>query len=225
MTKHKSKIFGIGFHKTATTSLGAALEILGYRCCGSVGTRNPRIQEDVYKLAFSLAERYDAFQDNPWPLLYRDLDARFPNSKFILTIRSTEGWLNSIVSHFGDRSSPMREWIYGVGAPLGNEALYRRRYEAHNAEVMQYFQYRPADLLIMDITQGEGWEKLCPFLGTEVPTIAFPNLNRAENRIGKSHFKLCNLMKKIAAASTKASHFIAFNQYKYFRTQERINGQ
>ncbi|MEE2776427.1 MAG: sulfotransferase [Acidobacteriota bacterium] len=26
-----TKVFGIGFHKTGTSSLGAALEVLGYR--------------------------------------------------------------------------------------------------------------------------------------------------------------------------------------------------
>jgi len=151
MIRHKCKVFGIGFHKTATTSLGAALENLGYRCCGSVGTHNPKIQDDVYNIAFSLSEKYDAFQDNPWPLLYAALDSRFPGSKFILTIRSTESWINSVVRHFGDRSSSMREWIYGVGAPLGNEEVYMRRYETHNTEVMHYFQDQPTDLLVMDI--------------------------------------------------------------------------
>jgi len=29
-----NKIFGIGFHKTGTHSLGAALEILEYKTCG-----------------------------------------------------------------------------------------------------------------------------------------------------------------------------------------------
>ena len=36
-----SKVFCIGFHKTGTSSLGAALKILGYKVCGPVEVHNP----------------------------------------------------------------------------------------------------------------------------------------------------------------------------------------
>jgi 3'(2'), 5'-bisphosphate nucleotidase len=32
-------------------------------------------------------------------------------------------------------------------------------------------------LLVLDITAGEGWEKLCPFLGKPIPDIPFPKAN------------------------------------------------
>ncbi|MYB38984.1 MAG: hypothetical protein F4Y26_16695 [Gammaproteobacteria bacterium] len=37
------KVFEIGFDKTGTKSLGAALGILGYRVCGPVGAKDPDI--------------------------------------------------------------------------------------------------------------------------------------------------------------------------------------
>jgi hypothetical protein len=29
----------------------------------------------------------------------------------------------------------------------------------------------------MDVTKGEGWEQLCPFLGLDVPVEPFPKIN------------------------------------------------
>ena len=39
------------------------------------------------------------------------------------------------------------------------EAIYRARYETHNAAVREHFRDRPADLLELDITAGQGWER------------------------------------------------------------------
>ncbi len=131
----KTKVFGIGFHKTATTSLANALSYLGYRVTGPNWVDNPNIAEEVYEMAFDLANRFDAFQDNAWPILYKELDQKFPGSKFILTLRPSNDWIRSVVNHFKERETPMREWIYGVGRPKGNEAIYVTRYERHNREI------------------------------------------------------------------------------------------
>ena len=178
----KTKVFGIGFHKTGTTSLAKALTYLGYRVTGPNGVGDPDIAKNVYAMAFNLVKKFDAFQDNPWPILYRELDANFSGSKFVLTVRSTNGWIKSIENHFGEEDTPMRKWIYGVGHPKGNEAIYIDRYERHNREVAEYFKDRPKDFLILDITRGEGWEKLCPFLQERVPSVAFPCANTASIR-------------------------------------------
>ena len=178
------KVFGIGFHKTATTSLKLALEHLGYRVSGPDGVNDPDIATRVIDLVEQRAARFDAFQDNPWPIVYRHLDERFPGSRFILTIRPVEKWIASQLRHFGEAETPMRRWIYGdhAGSPAGNEAIYTARYNQHNAEVMAYFRDRPDDLLVMDVTAGDGWEKLCPFLGRPVPSIGFPHANKGSAR-------------------------------------------
>ena len=108
----KTKVFGIGFHKTATTSLAKALSYLGYRVTGPNWVDNPNPAEKVYKMAFELANKFDAFQDNPWPTLYKELDRKFPGSKFILTLRPSDEWIRSVVNHFGNEETPMREWIW-----------------------------------------------------------------------------------------------------------------
>lgn len=191
----KAKVFGIGFHKTATTSLAKALTHLGYRVTGPNGVDNPNIADEVYDIAFRLVNEFDAFQDNPWPLLYKELDQHWPGSKFVLTIRPTERWINSIVDHFGKNETPMREWIYGVGYPQGNEHVYVARYERHNREVADYFKQRRGDLLTLRITEGEGWEKLCPFLGKEIPAVPFPFANSLSER-RKSHKRENNYFRR-----------------------------
>jgi hypothetical protein len=178
----KTKVFGIGFHKTGTTSLAKALSILGYRVTGPNGVGDPDIAKNVYAMAFDLVDKFDAFQDNPWPILYRELDNKFPASKFVLTIRPTMAWIKSIENHFGEENTPMRRWIYGVGHPRGNEGIYIDRYERHNREVVEYFNGRANDFMILDITRGEGWEKLCPFLDIPIPSVPFPCANTASIR-------------------------------------------
>jgi len=173
----RRKVFGIGFHKTGTSSLGVALNALGYRVCGALAVDDPDIATKAAGLAIATARDYDAAQDNPWPIVYRDLDAAFPGSRFVLTIRDTDVWITSMTRHFADVDTEMRKWIYGVGHPAGHEAAYKRRYERHNREVLAYFAKRPADLLVLDFAAGDGWEQLCGFLGHAVPADPFPHAN------------------------------------------------
>ena len=184
MSDTRPKVFGIGFHKTGTTSLAFALRDLGYRVTGPNGVRRPGIADEVHELAASLVPKFDAFQDNPWPILFRQLDRDYPGSKFILTLRPEEKWIASILRHFAEEDTPMREWIYGAGHghPAGHEEVYLARYRKHNADVLAHFAERPGDLLVLRLTEGDGWEKLCPFLGEDVPDKLFPHANTAAQR-------------------------------------------
>jgi hypothetical protein len=121
----RPKVFCIGFHKTGTTSLKMALKILGYRVTGPKGRRDKNIAQNVEALARRVVPKFDAFQDNPWPIIYRFLDKEYPGSKFILTIRPSDKWIGSVTDHFSKGKPPMREWIYGPGKanPIGNEAV------------------------------------------------------------------------------------------------------
>jgi hypothetical protein len=177
----RPKIFCIGFHKTGTTSLEMALRKLGYRVKGSFGTKDPDIASKVHEMAYAMIDEFDAFEDNPWPILYRELDQRFPGSKFVLTRRPTENWIRSQVKDFATTETPMRRWIYGenAGCPAGNENTYIARYERHNREVQEYFANRSDDLLIIDLPNDDGWSRLCPFLGHPIPNVPFPHANKA----------------------------------------------
>ncbi len=41
-------------------------------------------------MAYELVAQYDAFQDNPWPIIYKGLDVKYPDSKFILMLRDPD---------------------------------------------------------------------------------------------------------------------------------------
>ena len=176
------KVFCIGFHKTGTTSLAQALTHLGLKVTGPNGVKDPNIAVNALPLALELVPKFDAFQDNPWPILYKELYQEFPDAKFILTYRDPEAWIKSQIRHFGEKSTPMREWIYGVGCPAGNEAVYLKRYRDHYHEVAEFFKKRRKPLLVMNLEKGDAWEKLCPHLGLPIPDQPFPHANKAESR-------------------------------------------
>ena len=147
MKEHsKVKVFGIGFHKTGTSSLGEALRLLGYTPIANFTPKLlPSIQSGDFGAVKRFCEPFQAFEDNPWPLIYRELDEMFPGSKFVLTLRPTESWISSLTKHFGGSSTETRQWIYGAehGDPLGSEDVYQARFEAHRSEVLEYFSKRP----------------------------------------------------------------------------------
>ena len=188
----RAKVFNIGFPKTGTMSLGRALKILGYRLCPHIpagelkrvhGLPVPVTQEGLAGTCLPLAERYDAFRNIPWTLLYRELDRAFPGSKFILSRREPEGWVTSVAKHFGTKTSALTDFVYGPDRPpVGNEALYIERYQRHNAAVLDYFKDRPQDLLVLDLELAD-WRPLCSFLGRRRPLLrGYPHRNRADLR-------------------------------------------
>jgi hypothetical protein len=177
------KVFCIGLNKTGTSSLAQALRMLGYRVTGPNFTQEPDLAHTLHRRVREVVPQYDAFQDMPWPMLYAFLDAEYPGSKFILTVRDPEAWIRSQVRHFGTRTTPMREWAYGAGCPAGNEARYLEVYRRHNAAVRAHFRGRPEAFLEMDLAAGDGWEALCGFLERRRPMMRpFPHANPAWKR-------------------------------------------
>jgi lipopolysaccharide biosynthesis glycosyltransferase len=184
----RPKVFCVGFHKTGTTSLGSALQLLGYNNCHGAGAvRNQlgdiKMMELLFKKEyapfFDIAHKYDSFNDNPWFKIYKELDARFPGSKFILMLRDEDEWLQSCIKYFNDTASGFRLWLYGKGSPVGNEDRYLKIYCDHNRDVMQYFNNRPNDLLIVNLADPDKLPKIKDFLNLSHAVIEFPHLNRS----------------------------------------------
>jgi hypothetical protein len=177
-----TKIFGIGLNKTGTTTLGRCFELLRYThtSCSMKLFEDYRAGDfsDIYETV----EKFDTFEDWPWPLMYKELDKKYPGSKFILTIRKDHNiWLKSIKKH-SLKTNPIyhcRKLAYGYYYPQYNEGKYIRAYEKHNKEVIEYFKNRPNDFLIINWEEGDGWEKLCKFLGKRIPKKAIPHCNKS----------------------------------------------
>lgn len=180
------KVFGIGFQKTGTTTLLAVFRALGYHCKDYGKELLPALMRGDLQPVFDVVDQHDAFEDNPWPLLYRELDAQYPGSKFILTLRDESQWIKSVVNHLGYLPDAMQKLVYGVGFPAGYEDVFLERYRRHNREVQAYFADRPEDLLVIDLCAGQGWDEICAFLGRERPDIAFPHEFKGTYSAGKS---------------------------------------
>ena len=188
------KIFGIGSPKTGTSSLGESFNLLGFKHKTWDESLWEKYENGDYETIFHIAEKYESFEDGPWngpdlyyqkgPAFYKMLDQRFPNSKFILTIRDSDSWIKSHELHFsseGLKKIPEKYWIYNY-----NRTEMVACYEKRNKEIIEYFKDRPRDLLIMDICEGDGWEILCPFLGVDIQNVLFPHVNKTTKRNMKS---------------------------------------
>lgn len=189
-----NKIFGIGLSRTATHSLNEALNMLGYNVIHYPKDKiaAKEIMNAQYEL--SILEKYDGITDITVVPFYAQLDKIYPNSKFILTTRNIEDWQRSIKKHYnknnkikelyqnthkGNLRRFLRAAVYGT---------YKYNYERmnyvyyqHLKNVKEYFEDKPEKLLIINIPNGEGWEKLCPFLNLDIPKTEFPNWNKKYN--------------------------------------------
>lgn len=185
-----NKIFGIGMPKTGTSSLNKALEILGFRSCHypSDPTTVAELRDGNYKL--SILQKFDALTDVPIPAIFAQLDSNWPDSKFILTVRDLDSWLESCMNApFNEpgafpKAGTVRDFyrtlLYGcVGF---NKERWAWVYEKHLILVKNHFAgEKKNQLLNLDITNGEGWEKLCPFLKVPIPDQEFPHANKRRN--------------------------------------------
>lgn len=167
-----AKVFGIGFHRTGTSSLIAALRLLGYFSNHNPAWLVPSMQTGNADL--SIVDDYQALADNPIPLLYRELDERYPGSKFVLTERPTDLWLPSVqrlIEQWG-RDPELTRLIYGTDE--FEPQIYRRRYLDHSRAVREYFRGRPESFLVLDVSEPDGFLRLGNFLGVEPPESLFP---------------------------------------------------
>jgi hypothetical protein len=181
----RQKVFGIGLSRTGTTSLTEALRVLGYRAVhcplSIVAFDGARL-----KLSTDIVEQFDAFTDSPVARVYRELDQAYPGSKFVLTIRPLDKWMGSM-----RRMRPsftlltllpkVRQLARDLGgtASFGDEGALANGFLNHNRSVREYFGPRIGkDLLVLDVSATNAWERLCNFLGHEAAQRDFPHYNR-----------------------------------------------
>lgn len=138
------KVFVIGLSKTGTTSIGDALERLGFQRIGWEDIRSrflfrSWLASDLNPM-ISMTQHYDAFEDLPWALVYQEMASMYPDAKFILTLRADEkDWLRSIKEHTARRTWIGHEFVYGAKRAQGNEEQYLGAYRSHNNEVRKFF--------------------------------------------------------------------------------------
>ena len=175
-----------------------ALEELGYKVKGHAPKLlNAAITRNKSRIMHGL-RGYDAIEDAPWFMLYKEIDEWYPGSKFILTIRDEESWYRSAHGRLKKGLQLKSAWIYGsANAYLNDKEAAIQVYRDHNRAVQEYFSERPDDLVVMNLPAGDGWEKLCPFLGKPIPGDGFVEANITSRNVEIQHSKLRHYRKHV----------------------------
>ena len=209
--KNKQKIFCIGRNKTGTTSLQKAFEDLGYR----VGNQRQaeiiydrHVRDGNFNPLFNYCKSAQVFQDVPFSHIrtLKPIDEAFPDSKFILSIRTdAQAWYESMVRFhiklFGiDGRLPTADELKQVryvrkgyvyenikfhyNTPdndLYNPEIMMAYYNTHNNTVLTHFENRPNDLLVIDLSDPKAYSKMLNFLSIQSPYTEFPWENKTNS--------------------------------------------
>ncbi len=198
------KVFCLGFHKTGTTSLEILLQNMGYQVASPYKNWDPRLTKmfeagDLAELK-GLTEKFDAFQDAPWFLFYKEFDQWYPGSKFILTVRDSHSWWKSFANYFRDEHKPLFKYMYGFDNPIGHKDVFIKHFEDHNRKVVDYFKNRPSDLLVIEISGSDALQKTTAFLNRTTSYSLMPHKNaslrKPDRNILKSYLKRLKEIKK-----------------------------
>ena len=206
--RKKNKVFCIGQNKTGTTTIEAVLRSLRYKMGdqskGELLFKEWAVRD--FKNIVKLCKTADAFQDVPFSndFTYVALDYAFPGSKFILTVRNNaDEWFQSLTRFhtkiIGKGRLPTAEDLkefdyrykgflwehmcvkYGIDEDtLYDYTVYTNQYNMHNARVMEYFKYRPGDLLVINIAETDAIKKIYEFLGHSYSGEPMPHLNASQ---------------------------------------------
>ncbi len=207
------KVIGAGLPRTATTTQAIAFEKLGFGPCYHM--RDMMMDMEKGLALWEAVARGepdwetifgDAASTCDWPgaRYYRELLEYYPDSRVVLSVRSSEGWIRSMREtiwsmYFGD--SVMRHmcmaraaldplwrrfmdlmvhmtWADGTGGLAPAEDAYT---DDGLAAAMDRWNERvkqdvPADRLLV-WEPREGWGPLCEFLEVAVPDEPLPNVN------------------------------------------------
>jgi hypothetical protein len=185
--KNTKKIFIVGFHKTGTSSIGKALQILGFTVCGSLkeahnygNIEKKEFKNYILDKAKLNLNKFDSFQDTPWFLMYKELYYMYPNAYFILTTRNTKDWIKSVQKHFEKNRYYFHEIIYGSYDSILCQTAYINIYEEHNKAVKHFF-VENKNFISLDV-KDFNWTNLCEFLNETKPVWKFPHTNKSINR-------------------------------------------
>jgi hypothetical protein len=210
LVRGKPKIFCIGRNKTGTTSVKQAFVRLGYIVGNQ--HKAELLMSDYVRRDFGPVVKYcrsaQVFQDFPfsYPETYAYVDRAFPGSKFILTVRnSPEQWYQSLMKYhsalFGGGNVPSDDqlknanyvykgwmWdamkqIHGAAPPsLYDEESLIESYLSYNREVESYFAARPGDLLVLNLSDADAYQRFCVFLGIrDTKHLSFPWENKTSH--------------------------------------------
>ena len=164
LSSNKKKLFCIGLGRTATSSLSVALLNLGYEVW------HCPVLNDSDNLR-NYVNKFDALTELPFCCDYnfKDLYNMYPDAQFILTTRDEDKWLNSTIK-YKRMMNIIIDKFPGYGMFTKNFKKFDFSIDSfrnYNKDVLDFFKDKQDQLLVMDIPDGDGYEKLCKFLNVE----------------------------------------------------------
>lgn len=176
------KIFCIGMFKTGTTSLGSALDILGYKTKHGPWWpkqkmivddwfRRPRDWKNYGDVIFEETKKFQAFEDYPWMWCFDMCWNWYPTATFIWTKREpTEV-----------AESEHRWWKRMGKKEIPPKEAFIERYKRHEQMVYDFcYQHDDFRCYSLNICAGQGWKELCSILEKPVPDVPFPHNKRTK---------------------------------------------
>jgi len=178
---NQARVWAIGFNKCGTTTMFRFFQKNGIPSIhhgrqGSLATSiyenhlndRPLLSEEFRKyIAFFDME--NIYAEPPIYIthtLFKELDSCYPGSKFILNTRDKNDWIKSRCSHVDPINKKRYVDVLCEAYGISEAELVTRwsqEWDAHHAEVLEYFKDRPQDMLVFDIDNDDP-EKICEFL-------------------------------------------------------------
>ncbi len=224
----KDKVFIISLHKTGTTSLSRFFEKMGYLVTGpDTHLFMPALNND-FKEIDKFLNRYDAFQDDPWYMIYPYLHKKFPNAKFVFLERDETLWIKSVQNFYGrDKfNNVVRRNFYGDADTISNKDIYLEKYRCHNQEVKDYFKSQ-GSFITISISNNKDAIRLQKFLGEPIKFKSFPHKNKASKNLAEKRNKQLKMMIKggfglKVIMKKQLRHVLGYNNFIKLRTQIRF---
>src|SRR5215469_16688174 len=125
--------------------------------------------------------------DYPGAGYWREIAAHYPDAKVLHTVRDPDQWFESTQATIFSPSSPAVQTPEPLAAFFGSFMGPLRAHLNDRAWMTDYFRRHteevkaaiaPERLLIYEV--GEGWERLCAFLGVPAPQEPYPSENSRE---------------------------------------------
>lgn len=180
-----------------------------------LGEGAPFTKEDFDKFL----GRFDTLMEIPTLMFSEELINMYPEAKIIVTHRPVNGWLRSMRTTVLESVIWWRwSWVAWADPDMAKPFIRFARWcwpivfgdlsdksadnspdpltthpDSSAAKYLRHYQHLreicPADrLLKMEL--GDGYEKLCPFLGIEPPDEPYPNINSKDFFLGFHHMML-----------------------------------
>lgn len=174
-----SKIFVIGFNKTATSTFHKLF----------LENKLKSQHDTVWQI-----NDFDCFSDNGDLNNFKKLDMDYPNSMFILNVRKLDKWLISRFQHgITEKWSNGLEtnWAYPATTKLCRTWINER--ETYYVDVLNYFKYNTDQLIIVNIEEKNWQQYVSSNLGFTVDCVDAENVSN-KNKNTQEYIHISNVV-------------------------------